>query len=66
MILMFTGSRETISEGKVRRVQAVRRECSRERTEGYGRCCVRTYIHMYMMTMRMMMMMMMMTASMVV
>jgi hypothetical protein len=34
MILMFTGSRETTAEGKVRKVQAVRRHCSRENTEG--------------------------------
>jgi len=34
MILIFIGSRETIAEGNVRKVQAVRRECSRESTEG--------------------------------
>jgi hypothetical protein len=33
MVVMFTGSRETIAEGKVRKVQAVRRQCSRESTE---------------------------------
>jgi hypothetical protein len=34
MILMFTGSRETIAEGKVRKIYSVRRQCSRESTEG--------------------------------